>query len=72
MAYKRNKIQYVLLIQLIKLVSLHYLWKNKIDYVVKQKQKKSPTRLSPGHLTDWTFIVVYRRRRDIVLYSFVC
>lgn len=34
MEFKRNKIQYVLLIQLIKLVSLHYLWRNDIENAV--------------------------------------
>lgn len=37
MAYKQNKIQSVLLIQLIKLVSLHYLWKDNNENAVKKK-----------------------------------
>lgn len=37
MANKSNKIQYVLLIQLIKVVLLHYLWINNVDNAVKKR-----------------------------------
>lgn len=49
MANKSNKIQYVLLIQLIKLVLLHYLWINNVDNAVKKDYK---TVYLPFHRLD--------------------